>query len=98
MPLPEQDDIRLKRIDQLAHELIYDGYDFRRDRYKVTDMISLASYYGGMELRRRELMYWFEKYENYKRASKKEDAWRRVTGALHALSVATGHARAALGA
>ena len=88
MSLSEQQNERLKRLERLANDLVINGYDFRYDRHEMMEVMTLAGQFGPMELRRRDLVLWFNKFEKYRRISKKEEAWRMITNSLNALSTA----------
>ncbi len=86
MTLEPHDIERLQKIKTLCEELDACGYDFRCDRPKMMEIISLTGIYGSMEPRRSDLVDWFKKYEKFRRKSKKQEAWRMATNSLRALS------------
>jgi hypothetical protein len=57
----------------------------RFDRSNIFDISSLACHFDYMEIHRRSMLRWFERYESWKRQSKKGEAWSRMRSEIYAL-------------
>jgi hypothetical protein len=70
---------QLEIIRRLAQE-ITESDDL--DRTKIIEINNLAWSYDPLEIKRKEMMRWFEKYEKFKQLSKKQEALKGIKSAL----------------
>ncbi|HOC58070.1 MAG TPA: hypothetical protein PKI20_20800 [Verrucomicrobiota bacterium] len=84
MPDPSHKNEALSKIREVAHEILYSPSPCSRS--KIMELSGLTYSYDYMEVDRRSMVNWFERYESFKREAKKEQAWSRVKDAVYRLN------------
>lgn len=82
MHIPSADFQTHERIKRLVADLVYAG---SRDTEQVRALLRETYPYEHLTIKRNSLLRWVEKYEQYKRESKRAEAWGRVSDLLYEL-------------
>src|SRR5205809_936913 len=78
MQNPVDDKTRLKRMREIASQLLAERPEYGFDPAKIQELHFLAARFDHMEIDRRMLMHHFERYERFKQADKRSEEYLQV--------------------
>jgi hypothetical protein len=90
---PEEKE-RLEKIYRISGEILHAYSTYGCGSSMIHELSVLASFYGEMEIDRCMMLHWFEKYEKFKHAAKKQDAWEKTRRQVHGLNCAANRRQA----